>query len=104
MSTGATWLAATTIASSTTHDSSRWQPRRKAFGDGCSWPTRSRCPNEREKQDKGGSAINELLGMYATWNACSDHAAPKPARNNELVEVARMIHPLSKWHEGYTTG
>ena len=79
-------------------EKARWLPQRRAFGN-CTWPPRASCPSGRAN---GGNALNELLGMYASWDACSP-LATQSAPSHSLLEVARIVHPLSRWHEGFTT-
>ena len=100
-------LACTTLALAAGRASAaptvRWLPQRRAFGN-CSWPSRASCPSEQRQHGGGGNVLDQLLGMYASWNGCAPHATPRAARHHQLVEVARIVHPLSRWKEGFTTG
>ena len=50
----------------------------------------------------GAAGVDQLMGMYASWNICS--APIRPARHHTLAEVARLIHADTHWKEGYSLG
>ena len=77
--------------------SKRFHPTRNAFGPNCTFPETATC-----HPGYTGSSLDHVMGMYASWNTC---AMPiRPAQSHNLVEVARLIHPNSRWKEGYSLG
>lgn len=80
----------------------RFQPTRSpAFGPNCSFPASSACPGTAPAPAQG-STLDQSMGMYASWNTCT--MPIRPARHHSLVEVARLVHPDTRWKEGFSLG